>query len=211
MKNKIVEILYKRRVFFGFIFGVFFIFTSKPTSLLALIIGLLVALAGESIRLIASGFIIKTDELSTDGPYSIVRHPLYFGSFVMGLGLCISIFSVHHIVAAIIFLIAYLVLFFGVYIPVLKKEEQVMTEKYGQQYLDYMAKVPMLFPNLSKCKCGCNCSCKSTSVEKDGDIKTKKFDKAVFMENREYRALLGLIAIMIVLLVKYSFISIYGS
>ena len=207
MKNKIVEVLYKKRVFLGFVFGILFILFSRPSSIFALILGFLIAIVGESLRLVASGYIIKTDELSTEGPYSLVRHPLYFGSFVMGLGLCLSIFSVHHIVSAIFFLIAYLVLFFGVYIPVLKKEEQVLTEKYGQKYLDYMAKVPMLFPDFANDKCTCHCGCES--VEKTES--TKKFDKKIFMNNKEYRALIGLIAIMVLLCAKYIFISIYGS
>jgi protein-S-isoprenylcysteine O-methyltransferase Ste14 len=213
MKNKIVEILYKKRVFLGFVFGFCFIFFSRPSSIVALILGLMIAIFGEVIRLVASGFIIKTDELSTEGPYSIVRHPLYFGSFVMGLGLCLSIFSIHHIVSAVIFFVAFLVLFFGVYIPVLKKEEEVLIAKYGDKYLDYKANVPMLFPKLcnyvSNCNSSSRCGCNSGySYSKNN---SKKFDKKIFMNNKEYRALMGLIAIMFILFAKYIFISIYGS
>lgn len=205
MKNKIIEILYKKRVFLGFLFGFSFIIFSRPSSILALILGILIAMFGETIRILAAGFIIKNDELSTEGPYSIVRHPLYFGSFIMGLGLCLSIFSIKHIVSAMIFLIAYLVLFFGVYIPVLKKEEQVLTEKYGQKYLDYKANVPMLFPTFSEFKGDSRkCSCRFDSKN------TKEFDKKIFMNNKEYRALLGLAAIVVILFAKYIIISIYG-
>jgi len=45
-----------------------------------------IALIGMLVRLYASGFIVKNRELATNGPYSLVRHPLYTGNLLMMIG-----------------------------------------------------------------------------------------------------------------------------
>jgi protein-S-isoprenylcysteine O-methyltransferase Ste14 len=182
-----VTFLYTKRVFLGFVFGLSYLIFSKPASVTALIIGVSLGIIGETIRLVASGYIIKTDELATYGPYSYVRHPLYLGSFIMGLGMCIALFSFSYMFHALLFTIAFVLFFFSVYIPVLKKEESVLIEKYKEEYLDYKSKVPMLFPSF-----------------KPYPSKTSKnFDKQTFVRNKEYQALSGLLIIIIVLTIKY--------
>ena len=52
--------------------------------------GLLVALAGVAVRLWASGHIKKDKALATDGPYAYVRHPLYVGNILLGIGFCLA-------------------------------------------------------------------------------------------------------------------------
>jgi protein-S-isoprenylcysteine O-methyltransferase Ste14 len=49
-------------------------------------IGLGVALAGELVRLWAAGHIEKGREITQSGPYHYVRHPLYLGSTLIGIG-----------------------------------------------------------------------------------------------------------------------------
>jgi protein-S-isoprenylcysteine O-methyltransferase Ste14 len=39
-----------------------------------------IVVLGLAVRLWASGFIVKNKELATNGPYALVRHPLYVGS-----------------------------------------------------------------------------------------------------------------------------------
>ena len=51
--------------------------------------GYVIAIIGLMIRLIASGYVLKNKELSTTGPYSYVRHPLYTGNLILLLGLAI--------------------------------------------------------------------------------------------------------------------------
>lgn len=172
----------------GFVFGIIFLFLAKPMSSTFFTIGIFLACVGEFIRLIASGFIIKTDELAMSGPYAFVRHPLYLGSFVMGLGLCVSIISSEYLLISLIVLCLYLLFFFGVYITVLKKEELVMIEKYGDKYLEYKKHVPMLLPRPLPY----------------ASNQSSKFSKDTFMRNREYRALIGLIFIMIFLMFRFA-------
>jgi hypothetical protein len=50
------------------------------------VVGAVLALSGMLVRLYASGYIIKNQKLATDGPYSLVRHPLYTGNLLMMIG-----------------------------------------------------------------------------------------------------------------------------
>ena len=76
--------------------------------------------------------IIKTDV------FAIIRHPMYFGSILIYLGFVILSFS---LIAFIIFII--IVIF---YFYLCRYEEQILIEKLGDQYKNYMKKVPMLIP-----------------------------------------------------------------
>ena len=49
-------------------------------------VGGAIALIGMLVRLYASGFIVKNKQLATNGPYSLVRHPLYTGNLLMMIG-----------------------------------------------------------------------------------------------------------------------------
>lgn len=58
---------------------------ASPTSI-SFAIGCVIALIGMLVRLYASGFIMKNKQLATNGPYSIVRHPLYTGNLLLMIG-----------------------------------------------------------------------------------------------------------------------------
>lgn len=52
--------------------------------------GVVVSVLGAVIRLYASGYIVKNKQLATDGPYSLVRHPLYTGNLLLLVGFTIA-------------------------------------------------------------------------------------------------------------------------
>ena len=52
--------------------------------------GLFIAVAGIAIRLWASGHIKKDKALAVDGPYAYVRHPLYVGNILLGIGFSLA-------------------------------------------------------------------------------------------------------------------------
>jgi hypothetical protein len=54
------------------------------------VVGAVTASAGALVRLYASGYIVKNRELATDGPYSLVRHPLYTGNLLLLIGFTIA-------------------------------------------------------------------------------------------------------------------------
>ncbi len=82
----------------------------------------------------------KADHLNTTGMYSIVRNPLYLGNFIIMLGVLLSI--------KVWWLILLGCLGFFIYMErIILAEEKFLTEKYGQAYLDWRAKTPVIMPN----------------------------------------------------------------
>ena len=66
---------------------------ARPT-LQSLLIGGVVAVVGETVRVWASGHIEKGREVTRSGPYRFVRHPLYLGSAIIGVGFMIAAWNV---------------------------------------------------------------------------------------------------------------------
>lgn len=85
--------LARYRVFLGFLSAVVALLLAQPSSL-SWAVGGLVALVGEFIRIWASGHIEKGREITTSGPYQFVRHPLYLGSTLLGVGFVVAARSV---------------------------------------------------------------------------------------------------------------------
>jgi len=80
--------------------------------------------------------VIKTDV------FARLRHPMYFGSILIYLGFVILSLSV---VALVIFVVV--VIF---YYYLCRYEEQILIAKLGDEYKNYMKKVPMLIPRIRK-------------------------------------------------------------
>ncbi|MGV3633542.1 MAG: methyltransferase family protein [Pseudorhodoplanes sp.] len=82
----------------------------------------------------------KIEEFVRTGPYSVMRNPLYFFSFLGAAGIGMQVGSVT--LGLICALLAWLVF----YVVVLQ-EEQVLAARYGETYRDYLARVPRFLPN----------------------------------------------------------------
>ncbi len=102
-------------------------------------LGLTVILSGLALRSWAAGILHKTSELTTIGPYALVRHPLYVGSFMMMIGFCVLIDDVENI---------WFVLgpFAFIFVINLLKEERVLSNKFGPRWQAYAGKVPRFLP-----------------------------------------------------------------
>ncbi len=84
----------------------------------------------------------KNLELVRTGPYSMMRHPLYFFSFIgfLGIGL----------VSQNLLVLGTVVMFFVSYYPIaILGEEKQLAKTFGQAYLDYQALVPAIWPRWS--------------------------------------------------------------
>jgi protein-S-isoprenylcysteine O-methyltransferase Ste14 len=81
--------LARLRVPLGFVCAAvaFWLAHPTPTSFAA---GMGIALLGEAVRVWASGHLEKEREVTRSGPYRLVRHPLYAGSAMMGLGFVVA-------------------------------------------------------------------------------------------------------------------------
>lgn len=78
--------------------------------------------------------------LVTDGIYRHVRHPQYSGFMVIILGFFIQWPTIITLLMAPALIIMYLKLS--------KKEEKVMIEEFGEDYLNYIKKVPRFIPSI---------------------------------------------------------------
>jgi len=84
----------------------------------------------------------KDDSLIALGPYSIVRHPLYFFSFIGAVGLGLASENLIVIIVLPILYILY-------YKPVMLSEEEKLTGIYKQEYINFMQKTPRFLPKFS--------------------------------------------------------------
>jgi len=116
------------------------------------IVGLLLALLGESLRLWgvrSAGGRTRTrtvgaKELCTWGPFAHVRNPLYIGNALIYIGMLLFAGG-RFLFPLILFTLVYLIFQYGMIISL---EEETLTQLFGTSYLTYKANVPRLVPRL---------------------------------------------------------------
>jgi protein-S-isoprenylcysteine O-methyltransferase Ste14 len=113
-------------------------------------IALAVSLFGLAIRVFTVGYAPKgtsgrttsgpkASTLNTTGMYSIVRHPLYLGNFFIWLGISMC-------PRFLFFAIVTILLFSLYYGLIILAEEKILYEKFGNMFVEWSHKTPMLFP-----------------------------------------------------------------
>lgn len=129
-----------------FLFVAALIAVSRPTRGL-LLAGVIVAAAGEGVRMWAAGHLKKSVRLAVSGPYAHTQNPLYLGRLLIltGLGIAAkSPYGLNWIALAVGYGI-----FFFYYIPRKLRVEGGRLERiHGEAYARYRASVPILFPSL---------------------------------------------------------------
>lgn len=114
--------------------------TAAPIPVLAAI-GLAVGIVGAFVRLYASGFIVKNQELATDGAYRFVRHPLYTGNILLVVGFALAGSRWWGIPLAL--------LFFWFYYPTaIEYEDRKLHRIFGAAWEQWSARTPALMPRL---------------------------------------------------------------
>ncbi len=103
--------------------------------------GIWFILTGLFLRVWANGYAIKSEKVTTSGPYAFVRHPLYLGTMLLALGFIIMLKL--YFIGALFFLVMSVV-----YYRTIKKEEQIMEHKFKDQYINYKNKVPAIAPTI---------------------------------------------------------------
>lgn len=101
--------------------------------------GLALVLAGLGIRSWAAGTLHKWAELTTAGPYGIVRHPLYIGSFLMMIGFCTIIDDDENIWFVLGPILA-------IYVFAVLREERGLAQRFPSQWPDFAQRVPRFLP-----------------------------------------------------------------
>ena len=115
---------------------------ARPSPLTNLV-GTALVLVGIAVRVQAAGFLEKGGDLCTDGPYRCVRHPLYLGSLLGAIGLCVMM---NHKWAWLVVLPLFLVIYTAQVIA----EERLLRASYGDQHAQWAAQVPMLLPSFRR-------------------------------------------------------------
>src|ERR1051325_9999737 len=154
------------RVPAGFLFAIVFLVFSRPAPL-TLAIGSAVAVLGLGMRAWASGHIRKAETLAVSGPYAYTRNPLYVGSLLVAIG-----FTVAGGVWWLVLLS--IVLFLGIYLPVMSIEANDMQRIFGSDYAEYRRHVPAFLPRLTP-----------------WHQSDERFDFGLYLQYREYRAVIG--------------------
>lgn len=123
------------------IFSLLYVALSIPEAA-GLAVGALLVTLGESMRVWASGYLEREVKLARNGPYAVIRHPLYLGSLFIGVGLCAAV------ELAWIWMSAFLLFYLAFYWPAIHVEELRLQSQFGAEYQEYRAEVPALLPSL---------------------------------------------------------------
>jgi len=111
---------------------------------------ILLSFAGLGVRVLTAGFAPKgtsernsrrhlAERLNTTGMYSLVRHPLYLGNFLIALG----VFSFMRVWWLIVI---YALVFALYYERIMFAEEKFLREKFGEEYLAWATRTPAFLP-----------------------------------------------------------------
>jgi protein-S-isoprenylcysteine O-methyltransferase Ste14 len=171
------ERVQRLRVPVGFVLLGCFAWLAHP-SVESMLASLPFVLLGLATRAWAAGHLEKNLTLADSGPYAYTRNPLYLGTFIVALGFAVAGSSW---VLGLIFVAAFL----GIYLPVMEREEEHLL-KIFPAYRDYAARVPLLWP-------------------KAGPPGSRPFQWSVYWKNEEYKAALGVLTGVAVLIAKIRF------
>ena len=167
------------RVPLGFAFAILYCWLAHPTWRF-IAFGAILIVPGLLIRALASGHVRKNEALATSGPYAYTRNPLYLGSLLMGIGFAVAAHSWWVGVALV-------VMFFAIYLPVIRGEEAFLREKFPE-FEEYARRVPRMFPRITP--------------HIDANETAGGFSFDLYLKHREYNALLGSLAMVAALVVK---------
>jgi len=116
---------------------------ARPNKL-SLIMGSLIVIIGQGVRVWASGHLIRNEEVTTSGPYAYLRDPLYLGRVLLLIGFCIMAWGYNWLV-----LLIGLGVFSFSYMPRKYRKEMARLESlFGEEYKAYAAYTRSLLPRL---------------------------------------------------------------
>lgn len=146
MTERFSEWVFRMRGGLWTLLFVIILFMADKASTGQIITALAIIIFGQVWRFWAAGTIglyrgenVKALSLASTGPYALMRNPLYFGNFLIGLGWSI-IAGLH---AVIIFILCFLLLYVMIIIP---HEEKFLRSKFGLEYSAYCSRVKRFWP-----------------------------------------------------------------
>ncbi len=128
------------------------------------VFGVCLVAMGLALRSWAAGILHKNSRLTTVGPYSLIRNPLYAGSFLMMVGFCLllnNIWDISLIVVPVTIL----------YVVKVRQEEKLLAKLFPSEWPSYWQGTPRFIPRLAR-----------TDIRADWRL-------SQWMRSREYQAL----------------------
>ena len=173
--NSWSKIARRIRVPLGFVLAAAYLWRARP-SWQSLLEGAVFIVLGLGLRAVASGHLRKNTEVTASGPYAYVRNPLYLGSLLVAAGFAVA--------ARDWWLAAGMLAFFlTVYLPVILSEEAWLRANFPE-FEEYARRVPRLWPRFG------------------AGAAPGRFSRELYLQHREYNALLGAVAMLAALVVK---------
>ena len=120
----------RARVAAGFVVAAAAFWLARPTWM-SLAAGAPLAAAGALLRVWAAGHLRKGEEVTRSGPYRRLRHPLYWGSLVMGLGFALA--AADPLAAGLVS--AYLAV---TLLAAARLEEATLRDAFGAEFDEYL-------------------------------------------------------------------------
>lgn len=108
---------------------------------ISLVLGGLLSLFGELLRILTAGYGYKVGELALRGPYRFIRHPYFSGTTLFYLGVCVAARNPYVMVAGMVLLAL-------AYQRSLIRDEERWRERLGPEVVDFFARVPAFLPRL---------------------------------------------------------------
>lgn len=175
----VAQWLARWRVRLGYPLAIVVLWLARPIPR-SIVLGALLGAVGLFLRAWAAGHLHKQQVLTASGPYAYTRNPLYLGSAILALGIAVAARS--WVAAAI--LLGYFAAVYGV---VMRREEQELRLHHGTAFDEYARAVPLFLPRLTAAKFAL--------------ANTGSFSFAQYQKNREYRAAIGFLLLLMVLVV----------
>jgi hypothetical protein len=110
-----------------------------------IVAGFVLAAMGQVWRIYAAGVIHKNRHLASTGAYSLVRHPLYLGNFLILVGFAIA--GGNLVVMAVV---AFFFLFY--YPAAIRYEDHKLEGIFGEEWRAWSSNIPGMFPTSLKWK-----------------------------------------------------------
>jgi len=161
---------------------------AKPTPAGFVLGGALVA-AGMALRVWGAGHLVKNDCLTVSGPYAHLRHPLYAGTLLLGVGFAVIAGGFALVLALGVIAPA----FFAYYLPYKDRIESArLQRRYGSAYAAYRSQVPRLVPALAPWR-------PPAELESEG---RRRWSRERFRENSEPGTVLGVALVLCLLALR---------
>jgi hypothetical protein len=99
------------------------------------------------------------------------------------------------------FVLLFMALYLLIYVPVMFAEAETMADFFPEEYGAYSRAVPLFVPRLTPYRARAGLRAEAASGQ-SGASNTGRFDSALYLRHREYRAALGVLAVLVVLTAK---------